>query len=61
MSRVPEAIARIIAYSFDGDFHDGEGIFLNATLDGSTVLLTAQDAETDEVAEFILTLEAVVG
>lgn len=58
MSRIPEAVARAVAYSLDGEFDDGEGLFFGASVSGNTVNLTAQDAETDEKAKFILTIEA---
>lgn len=58
MSRVPEAVARVVAYSLDGEFDDGAGLFFNASVSGNTVNLTVQDAETDEKAKFILTIEA---
>lgn len=58
MSRIPEAVARAIAYSLDGEFHDSEGLFFGASVSGNVVKLTVQDAETDERGTFILTIEA---
>jgi hypothetical protein len=59
VSRVPEAVARVVADSLDGEFDDGEGLFFGASVSGNTVNLTVHDAETDEKAKFILTIEAV--
>lgn len=57
MSRVPEAIARSIAYALDGEFHDGEGLFFSASPDGANVRLLVKDAETDEQTKFTLKIE----
>lgn len=59
MSRVPEAVARVVAYSLDGEFDDNAGLFFDATPEGCAVRLTVRDAETDEKVKFILTIEAV--
>lgn len=58
MSRIPEAVARVVAYALDGEFHDGEGLFFGASVSGNVVKLTVQDAENDEQETFILTIEA---
>ena len=57
MSRVPEAVARVVAYSLDGEFDDGEGLFFSASVSGNTVNLTVHAAENDEQEKFILTIE----
>lgn len=58
MSRIPEAVARSIADSLDGEFNDGEGLFFGASVSGNVVKLTVQDAENDDKETFILTIEA---
>lgn len=59
MSRVPDALLHVIANALDGEFHDGEGIFTDATVktDG-TIHLKVDDAETDERSEYTLKIEA---
>jgi hypothetical protein len=49
-------VADIIASSLDGDFHDGEGIFFDATSSGNTVSLTLTDVETDVAAKYTVTI-----
>ncbi|PRB44323.1 hypothetical protein CQ020_03695 [Arthrobacter sp. MYb23] len=57
MSRVPEAIARTIAYALDAEFFDSEGLFFSASPDGANVRLIVEDAETDEQTKFTLKIE----
>jgi hypothetical protein len=56
MSITTETVADIISNGLDGEFHDGEGIFLDAMSSRNTVQLTVTDAETDERFEYILTV-----
>jgi hypothetical protein len=57
VSRIPEAVARVVASALDGEFHDDAGLFFDATPSGNIVQLTVQDAETDEKARYTVMIE----